>query len=116
MTERLPAICTPEVIKAAYRPGLRIVWEEGGLQEVWEIVAVDEEMATTRFIQAHGSQLERTARFEDLSSHSSFPVGTELTKEDFETPAGRFHGTHPTLRRRAGSSTSTSETTLPARP
>jgi hypothetical protein len=79
MTERLPAICTPEVIKAAYRPGLRIVWEEGGLQEVWEIVAVDEEMATTRFIQAHGSQLERTARFEDLSSHSSFPVGTELT-------------------------------------
>ncbi len=36
--------------------------------------------------------------FEELSQHSAFPVGpSSFSEEDFETPAGRFHGTHVTV-------------------
>ncbi len=94
MGERHPAICSPEAIAACYRPGLRIVWEQDGLRDVWEVVATDESTATTRFIAADGDVAERTASFEQLSMHSAFPVGTsEFIETDVETPAGLFRGT-----------------------
>lgn len=93
--ERHPAVCTPEQIRAAYLPGLRIVWEEAGERDVWEIVAVDGNEVMTRFTAPDGSHQEQASTFEQLSLHSAFPVGpTRFLEEDFETPAGRFHGTH----------------------
>ena len=93
--DRHPAVCSPEDIRAAYVPGLRIVWEEDGQRDVWEIIRVEGDSVTTQFTSADGAQSERTATFEELSSHSAFPIGpTSFATEEFETPAGRFTGTH----------------------
>ena len=70
------------------------MWEESGQRDTWDIVDINEHSVTTRFTSADGSSSEDTATFEQLSNHSAFPVGTELTQEAFETPAGSFEGTH----------------------
>ena len=94
-SDRHPPVCSPDEIRAAYKPGLRIVWDEAGQREVWEITAVDQDTVTTRFTAANGSISEHAATFEQLSSHSAFPIGpTTFIEEEFETPAGQFHGTH----------------------
>ncbi len=94
MSERLPPVCTADQIRDAYHVGLRIVWEDNGERAVWDIVAVDETTATTRFTAADGTETESTATFEALSNHSAFPKGTTMVAEEFTTPAGTFAGTH----------------------
>jgi hypothetical protein len=94
MSDRLAPVCTAEQIRAAYQVGLRIVWEENGELDRWEVVAVDDTSATTRFLAADGTETEGTASFNDLSSHSAFPVSTAITRETFDTPFGRLGGTH----------------------
>ena len=97
MSERLPPICSADQIKGAYHVGLQIVWDDNGERVVWDIVAVDDESATTRFTAADGTQTERTATFEALSNHSAFPIGTSVSAAAFQTPAGKFVGTKVTV-------------------
>lgn len=97
MSERLPPICTADQIKGSYHVGLRIVWDDDGERAVWDIVAVDETTATTKFTAADGTETERSATFEALSNHSAFPIGTAMAAEEFTTPAGTFAGTHVTV-------------------
>lgn len=88
-------MCSAEDIRVAYQPGLRIVWEEAGAREVWEILDADDTTVTTRVTKSDGSRATHSASFEELSSHSAFPVGSTVFRiEAFETPAGRFTGTH----------------------
>ena len=94
-SNRHSAVCSARDIRAVYQPGLRIVWEEAGEREVWEILDADDNKVTTRITTSDGDQVTRSASFEELSDHSAFPIGpTKFHSEAFETPAGRFTGTH----------------------
>ena len=102
MGERLPPICTADQIRAAYHAGLCIVWEEGGIRDTWDVIAVDDVSATTRFTAADGTATEHSSPFETLSGHSAFPVGTTVLRETFDTPLGALEGTHAIYRADGG--------------
>lgn len=98
MTDVHPPVCSPEAIARTYRPGLRIVWEQNGTRDVWDVVSVDGDGVTTRFTASDGTVTTATATFAELSSHSAFPVGDTVFEDvEFTTPAGSFRGTRCTV-------------------